>query len=82
MPCRGGFRLRLATPSQETTRERAPLAERETENTHALLRLVLWLLRAESDGPVPLPVRVFYKFDSGCWRSRSTHQLHKVYRCR
>jgi hypothetical protein len=25
---------------------------------------------------------VFYKFDSGGWRSRSTRQLHKVYRCR
>jgi hypothetical protein len=30
----------------------------------------------------PTPVRVFYKFDSGRWRHRSTRQLHKVYRCK
>jgi len=57
-------------------------SEPESENTHALLRFVLWLLRGQSDDHAAPPVRVFYKFDSGCWRSRSTHQLHKVYLCR
>jgi hypothetical protein len=48
-----------------------------------LFRLLLWLVRTL--GPevtMPLPVRVHYKFDSGCWRTRNTLQLHKVYRCR
>lgn len=29
-----------------------------------------------------MPVRVYYKFESGGWRSRSTRQLQKVYRCK
>ncbi len=47
------------------------------------MRLFLWLVR-ELGGEVvsPHPVRIFYKFDSGGWRSRSTSQLHKEYRCR
>jgi hypothetical protein len=52
------------------------------ESAHILMRFAAWLLRGESGDRSGLPVRVFYKFDSGCWRSRSTHQLHKVYRCR
>lgn len=48
-----------------------------------LYRLNLWLLRMTAAGlGQPLPVRVYYKFDSGRWRSRNTLQLHKVYRCR
>ncbi len=47
-----------------------------------LLRFVLWLLGPEARFEAPLPVRVFYKFDSGRWRSRSTRQLRGVYRCR
>ena len=48
-----------------------------------LFRLTLWLLRMSGqDMGQPLPVRVYYKFDAGCWRSRNTLQLHKVYRCR
>ena len=48
-----------------------------------LLRLTLWLLRTcGQDAGAAIPVRVHYKFDSGCWRSRNTLQLHKVYRCR
>jgi hypothetical protein len=48
-----------------------------------LLRLFLWLWQGLGlDGHYTLPVRVYYKFDSGCWRNRSTRQLHKVYRCR
>ena len=48
-----------------------------------LLRLTLWLVRmcGQSAGTA-MPVRVHYKFDTGCWRSRNTLQLHKVYRCR
>jgi hypothetical protein len=48
-----------------------------------LFRLTLWLLRVSGQYmSQPLPVRVYYKFDAGCWRSRNTLQLHKVYRCR
>jgi hypothetical protein len=47
-----------------------------------LMRFVMWLLRGDADAHAGIPVRVFYKFDSGSWRSRSTRQLHKVYRCR
>ena len=47
------------------------------------LRLILWLVRlCGQDMGSAMPVRVYYKFDSGCWRSRNTLQLHKVYRCR
>jgi hypothetical protein len=52
------------------------------EATHTLMRFVLWLLRGDADGHPRMPVRVFYKFDSGSWRCRSTRQLQKVYRCR
>jgi hypothetical protein len=48
-----------------------------------LFRLLLWFVRTL--GPevyTAVPVRVYYKFDSGCWRIRNTHQLHKGYRCR
>jgi hypothetical protein len=45
----------------------------------AIARL-LHLVELETDAPIP--VRVFYKFDSGRWRHRSTRQLHKVYRCK
>lgn len=45
----------------------------------AIARL-LHLVELETD--MPIPVRVFYKFDSGRWRHRSTRQLHKVYRCK
>ena len=48
-----------------------------------LFRMTLWLLRMSGQAMgSALPVRVYYKFDSGCWRSRNTLQLHKVYRCR
>ena len=48
-----------------------------------LFRLVLWILRTlDAQVVTAMPVRVYYKFDSGCWRSRNTLQLHKVYRCR
>jgi hypothetical protein len=48
-----------------------------------LFRMALWLLRMSGQAMgSPLPVRVYYKFDSGCWRSRNTLQLHKGYRCR
>jgi hypothetical protein len=48
-----------------------------------LFRMTLWLLRTSGQAMGPaLPVRVYYKFGSGCWRSRNTLQLHKVYRCR
>jgi hypothetical protein len=48
-----------------------------------LFRLVLWFVRnLGAEVYTTLPVRVYYKFDSGCWRTRNTLQLHKVYRCR
>lgn len=48
-----------------------------------LFRLLLWLLRTLAPQTVTAqPVHVYYKFDTGCWRSRNTLQLHKVYRCR
>jgi hypothetical protein len=79
-----GFRLRLAGLSSETSAhdEASTAFHIAAETAHGLLRLVAWLLRGESDDREALPVRVFYKFDSGGWRSRSTRQLHKVYRCR
>lgn len=48
-----------------------------------LLRILLWLLRTLAPQMVTAhPVHVYYKFDTGCWRSLNTLQLHKVYRCR
>lgn len=48
-----------------------------------LFRLLLWFARNLAlEVVTALPVRVYYKFDSGCWRTRNTLQLHKVYRCR
>ena len=47
------------------------------------LRMFVWFLRRLGhEARAVLPVRVYYKFDSGCWRNRNTRQLHKVYRCR
>jgi len=55
----------------------------ELTGPRLLFRLMLWLLRTlGAEMGAALPVRVYYKFDSGCWRSRNTLQLHKVYRCR
>jgi hypothetical protein len=53
------------------------------QEPNLLMRLFLWLL-GELGGDIvsPSPVRVFYKFGSGGWRSRRTSQLHKVNRCR
>jgi hypothetical protein len=76
--------LRLPGLSHESPAPSEPrqLSEIGVDAAHNLLRLVMWLLRGDVDGRDGLPVRVFYKFDSGGWRSRSTRQLHKVYRCR
>jgi hypothetical protein len=53
------------------------------EQQNLLLRFFAWLLHELGVEIVsPRPVRVFYKFGSGGWRSRSTSQLHKVNRCR
>lgn len=48
-----------------------------------LLRWVTWLWERFDDGlgEAP-PSRVFYQFEAGSWRSRSTRQLGKVSRCR
>jgi hypothetical protein len=80
----GGFKLRLLGLSADSPDhgEISAASAIAAETAHGLLRLVAWLLRGESDDRDALPVRVFYKFDSGAWRSRSTRQLHKVYRCR
>jgi hypothetical protein len=83
MPSRVGFRFRPLPASQESSHDGGGSSEAETEIAHRLLRFVLGLLRAEIHEPAAVPVhRVFYKFESGGWRSRSTRQLDKVYRCR
>jgi len=54
-----------------------------SSESNLLVRLLLWLLGELGCEVVgPSPVRVFYKFASGGWRSRCTSQLHKVNRCR
>jgi len=80
----GGFKLRLLGLSSDSPDHGEPSEGSEigVEAAHSLLRLVAWFLRGEANDRDALPVRVFYKFDSGGWRTRSTRQLHKVYRCR
>jgi hypothetical protein len=60
--------------------------ESPTPDQHArrpLARLVAWLWQRLDDGMSDAETsRVFYQFDSGSWRCRSTRQLSKVYRCR
>lgn len=76
--------MRLLGSSSESADhgETSALSDIGAETAHSLLRFVAWLLHGQTDDHDGLPVRVFYKFDSGGWRSRSTRQLHKVYRCR
>jgi hypothetical protein len=53
------------------------------EVPNLLMRFFSWLIHELGVEIVgPRPVRVFYKFGSGGWRSRSTSQLRKVNRCR
>jgi hypothetical protein len=53
------------------------------EEPNLLMRLFIWLIHELGvEAACPSPIRVFYKFGSGGWRSRSTSQLHKVNRCR
>ncbi len=67
------------TPRRPETKQLA----RPDEPTGLLPRVLLHLLRLlEEELPASLPVRVYYKFDSGCWRCRNTRQLQKVYRCK
>jgi hypothetical protein len=67
--------LNVETDSEDRSAPMAPL--------NPLVRLLLWLARwLGLEQYTHVPVRVYYKFDSGCWRSRETQQLHKVYRCR
>jgi hypothetical protein len=73
MPYRGGFRIHPLGTSES-------VADTATEAAHGLWHTLLWLLGNGSDQA--RPVRVFYKFESGGWRYRSTRQLEKVYRCR
>jgi hypothetical protein len=80
MLCREDYRSNAPASLQGVARGDSGLGD--TEPRSGLLRFVLWLLRGESESPASLSVRVFYKFDSGSWRMRSTHQLQKVYRCR
>jgi hypothetical protein len=82
MLCRGGFRQPSTRSTQTAAGQGATATQGDVPATHTLLRILLWLLRGQLESSTALPVRVFYKFDSGCWRSRSTLQLHKVYRCR
>jgi hypothetical protein len=65
-------------------RLRASSSELSThEEPNLLLRFFSWLIHELGVEIVsPRPVRVFYKFGSGGWRSRNTSQLHKVNRCR
>jgi len=83
MPSRAGFRFRPVLASQELSPDGDRASGAGTEIAHPLLRLVLGLLRAQPHDRATVPVhRVFYRFESGGWRSRSTRQLDKVYRCR
>ena len=83
MPSRAGFRFRPLLASRESCGDNDLCSGTETEIAHRLLRLVLGFLWAEPYDRVAVPARrVFYKFESGGWRSRSTRQLDKVYRCR
>jgi hypothetical protein len=75
MRYRAGFRIHPLGKAQ-------PAAATTSAAAHGLLRMLLWLLRNGSDETRCLPIRVFYKFESGGWRYRSTRQLHKVYQCR
>jgi hypothetical protein len=81
MPSPAASRNRLAPcPSDDSSREwpGTPLARRSR-----VLRLLLRLARGlGTEECAAVPLRVYYKFDAGCWRSRNTQQLHKVYRCR
>jgi hypothetical protein len=81
MPSPAASRNHLASCHDDASAARqrwAPLAP--SGRLHRLLLRVARGLSADESAPVP--VRVYYKFDSGCWRSRNTQQLHKVYRCR
>jgi hypothetical protein len=83
MPSRAGFRFRPVPASQESSREGDPRPEAQTETAYRWLSFLLGLLRAQPHDRATVPVhRVFYRFESGGWRSRSTRQLDKVYRCR
>lgn len=91
MPSRAGSndhddKVGLAQPAGKSgqgldpRRPPTPSSAVESGGFHPVERLLAWLLGAQ--GEAALPVRVYYKFDSGAWRSRRTHQLRKVYRCR
>lgn len=84
MRYREGCDLRLlgSAPEISDRDDHAQAAHVGAETAHSLLRFIAWLVHGEWGDRQGLPVRVFYKFDSGGWRSRSTRQLHKVYRCR
>ena len=78
MPSPAASRNCLAT-SQDADAD----GEEQPSPSSPLVRLLLRLARGiGTEQYAPVPVRVYYKFDSGCWRSRNTQQLHKVYRCR
>ncbi len=79
-----GFKLRLLGSSLQSSGHDGAGATSQiaTDTAHGLMRFVAWILGAEPGDQASLPVRVFYKFDSGAWRLGSTRQLHKVYRCR
>ena len=66
---------RAETVGAEATQDEGPYGRW----ARAFARL-LHMVAIEAHAPVQ--VRVFYKFDSGRWRHRSTRQLHKVYRCK
>jgi hypothetical protein len=71
---------RASSPGSESDGEnRLPVRSARGRLLRPFLRLMQGLgLETEAT----LPVRVYYKFDSGCWRNRHTRQLYKVYRCR
>jgi hypothetical protein len=78
MPSPAVSRDDLASYQDKSSNGEEPLAL-----SSLLVRLLLRLARGLGvEQYTPVPVRVYYKFDSGCWRSRNTQQLHKVYRCR
>jgi hypothetical protein len=71
-------------PSRASSNDASPLHPAGVFGPRSVLwRLLLWLLR-EIGGEIvdARPIRVYYTFGVGGWRSRRTTQLHKVYRCR
>ena len=79
MPSHDDSNLRKPSFKDKTSAHDIRVATIDGRWARALARL---LRLVEVEFSMPVPMRVFYKFDSGRWRTRSTRQLHRVYRCK